>query len=170
MLIFKGMNSNLWFPYVCRGKFVWNRQIVCIRAGSNLAQVVILRVRNLEVKTTPLQVWTGPYGSSRFRFPELLDSRYMKVESLSTLRTGCLYSEVDISGTHFCERLSRPQGHSAAGKFMSIKIFGDPIRIRTLKLQACKPVAEPTASPRTASLKATDSNLSRYGEYLDWGV
>jgi hypothetical protein len=86
---------------------------------------------------------------------------------LSALRTGRLYPEEDISGTHFCERLNRPQGHSAAGRFMAIKILDDPIRIRTLKLPACKPVPQPTASPRTASLKVTDSNLSRDGEYLD---
>jgi len=132
--------------------------------------MVMLRVRNLEVKATPLQVWTGPYGSRRFRFPELLDNRYMKVERFSTLRTGRLYPEGDISGTHFCERLSRSQGHSAAGRFMSIKILDDPIRIQTLELPACKPLAQPTASPRTARLKVIDSNLSRDWEYLDWGI
>jgi len=28
----------------------------------------------------------------------------------------------NIPGTHFCYRLSRPQGHSAAGRIMSINI------------------------------------------------
>jgi hypothetical protein len=127
----------------------------------------MLRVRNLEVKAIPLQVWTGPYGSRSFRFPELLDNWYMKVERLSALRIDHLYPEGDISAAHFCERLSRPQGHSATGRFMSIKIPDDPIRFRTLELPACKQVAQPTASPHTASLKATDSNLSRDGENLD---
>ena len=30
--------------------------------------------------------------------------------------TGSLYHPEDTPGTHFCQRLSRPQGHSAAGK------------------------------------------------------
>ena len=38
-----------------------------------------------------LQVWTGPMGSRRLRFPEFLDSRHMKVVSLSAVNTGCLY-------------------------------------------------------------------------------
>jgi len=29
----------------------------------------------------------------------------------------------NIFGTHFCWRLSRPQGHSAAGRMMSMKKF-----------------------------------------------
>jgi hypothetical protein len=37
-----------------------------------------------------------------------------------------------ILGTHFCQRLGGPQGHSAAGKFRSIEKFNDFIgnRIR----------------------------------------
>jgi hypothetical protein len=30
-------------------------------------------------------------------------------------------------GTHFCQRLSRPQGHSAIGKIMSMKNSNDTI-------------------------------------------
>jgi hypothetical protein len=57
-----------------------------------------------------------------------------------------------------------------AGRFMSIQISDDPIRIRTLELPACKPLAQPTALPRTARLKVTDSNPNRDEEYRDWGI
>ena len=41
---------------------------------------------------------------------------HMKVVRLSILCTGRLYPPGHIPGTHFCERLSQPQGHSTAGK------------------------------------------------------
>jgi hypothetical protein len=45
----------------------------------------------------------------------------MKVVSLSALGTGRLYHPGNIPGTHFCYRLSQPQGHSAARTIMSMK-------------------------------------------------
>jgi hypothetical protein len=49
----------------------------------------------LEVKdtTNPIQTCTGPEGSWRLRLQEFLDSRHMKVVSLSALRTGHLYPQ-----------------------------------------------------------------------------
>ena len=38
----------------------------------------------------------------------------MKVLRLSALNTGRLYPPGNIPGTHFCQRLGRPQGHIAA--------------------------------------------------------
>jgi hypothetical protein len=45
----------------------------------------------LKDKAIPVQACTGPEGSRRLRFPDLLDSRHMKVVRLSALRTGHLY-------------------------------------------------------------------------------
>jgi hypothetical protein len=45
----------------------------------------------------------------------------MEVVSFSALGTGCLYPQGNIPGTHFCLRLSRPHGHCATGRFMSMK-------------------------------------------------
>jgi hypothetical protein len=55
----------------------------------------------------------------------------------------------NIPGTHFCERLSRPQGHSAAGRIMSMKNSSDNIGIRTRDLPTCSAVPQSTAPPRT---------------------
>jgi len=41
----------------------------------------------------PLQVWRDPYGSGRLSRPELLDSRHIKVLSLSAIGTGRLYPQ-----------------------------------------------------------------------------
>jgi hypothetical protein len=48
----------------------------------------------------------------------------MKVVRLSALRTGRLYPQGNIPGTHFCQRLSRTQGHSATGRIMSMTPSG----------------------------------------------
>jgi hypothetical protein len=64
---------------------------------------------------------TGPEGSERLDAPRFQDKRHMKAVRLSALHTGCLYPPGNIPGTHFCWRLSRPQGHSVAGRIMSMK-------------------------------------------------
>ena len=53
----------------------------------------------------------------------------------------------NIPGTHSCYRLSRPQGHSAAGRIMSMKNFNDTIGNRTSDLPTCSAVAQPNALP-----------------------
>jgi hypothetical protein len=80
--------------------------------------------------------------------PIFLDNWHMKVVRLSALRTGRLYPPGNIPGTHFCSRLSRPQGHSATERIMSMKNFNDTIGNRTRELPACSAVPEPTAPPR----------------------
>jgi hypothetical protein len=40
----------------------------------------------------------------------------------------------DIPGTHFCYRLIRPQGHSAAGRIKSMKNLNHPIGNRSRNL------------------------------------
>jgi len=53
----------------------------------------------------------------------------------------------NIPGTHFCYRLSQPQGHSAAGRIMSMKNSNDTIGNRTRDLPTCSAVPQPTALP-----------------------
>jgi len=43
-------------------------------------------------------------------------------------------------GTHFCQRLSRPQGHSATGRNMSLKNSNVTIGNRTRDLPVCSVV------------------------------
>ena len=59
----------------------------------------------------------------------------------------------NIPGTHFCQRLSQPQGHSAAGRIMSMKKSNDTIRNRNRDLLACSAVPQPTAPPRAPYLR-----------------
>ena len=72
---------------------------------------------------------------------------------MSALRTGRLYPPGNIPGTHFCQRPSRPQGHSAARRIMSMKNSNDTIWNRTRDLLVCSAVPQPNA-PQRAPLTA----------------
>ena len=65
----------------------------------------------------------------------------------------------NIPGTHFCQRLSQPQGHSAALRIMSMKNLCDPIGNRTRDLLACSAVPQPTACPVWAI---------KYAHFVHW--
>ena len=62
----------------------------------------------------------------------------------------------NIPGTHFCWRLSQPQGHSAAGRIMSMKISSDTIGNRIRDLPAYSAVPQPTAPPLAPILISTE--------------
>jgi hypothetical protein len=53
----------------------------------------------------------------------------MKVAGLSALRTGRLYPQRNVPGTHFCHRLSQPQDHIAARRIVLMKIPMTPLGI-----------------------------------------
>ena len=70
----------------------------------------------------------------------------------------------NIPGTHFCQRLSQPQGHSAAGRIMSMKNSNDTIGNRTRDLPVCSTVPQPTSSPRNPSYSNTRNKYNpRFG-------
>ena len=78
------------------------------------------RWREVKCKAVPLQAWSGPEGSRKLRFPDYMTTAQDggKIVSLThrpPLRPG------NAPGTHFCKRLSRPQGHGAIGRIMSMK-------------------------------------------------
>ena len=53
----------------------------------------------------------------------------------------------DIPGTHFCYRMNRPQGHTAAGRIKSIPMT--LITNQSRDLPACSAVPKPTVPPHT---------------------
>ena len=78
----------------------------------------------------------------------------MKVVT-SPLHTICLYPPGNITGTHFCWRLSQPQGHIVAGRIMSMKNSSDAIGNWTYDLLACSSFTEQSALLRTPSKDCT---------------
>jgi hypothetical protein len=57
-----------------------------------------------------------------------------------------------IPGTHFCQRLSRPQGHSAAGRIRSVQKCNDLNKKWTRDLPACSTLSQPTTLPRAPNV------------------
>ena len=87
------------------------------------------------------------------------DVEVPRISSQSAHDGGCVFIHTHlpslppgkISGTHFCWRLSRPQGHSAARKIRLTKNLSNPIANRTRDLPVCSAVPQPTEPPRTKS-------------------
>ena len=91
---------------------------------------------NVKGKAVPLQAWSGPEGSRKLRFTDFVTTAQDggKVDSPTHRPPLPLRN---ASGTHFFWRLSRPQGHSAIGRIMSMKNSNDTIWNRTSDLPIC---------------------------------
>jgi hypothetical protein len=87
-------------------------------------------------KAVPLQDWSGPEGSRKLRFRDFMttaqdDGKVVRLTHRPPLPPG------NTPGTHFCWRLSRPQGHSMTGRIMSLKNSDDTFGNRTRDLPVC---------------------------------
>ena len=96
-------------------------------------------VQLLKAKPVPLQAWSGLERSRKLRFSDFMTTAQNggKVVSLThrpPLPPG------NTPGAHFCWRLSRPQGHSATGRIMSLKNSNDTMGNRTRDLPVCRVV------------------------------
>ena len=122
-----------------------------------------LSIRNEQgkgkVKAIPVHAWTGPYGPRRLRPPEFLDNRHMKVARWSNLHIGRLYPPLpgDTPDTNFCNRLSRIQGHSAAGRIKSIIPLGIKLANFRLVAQCLKQPLPQRPLPPLPNTKDTSS-------------
>ena len=68
-------------------------------------------------KAVPLQAWTGPDGSRKLRLPDFVTAAQDGGKVVS-LRHRPLLPPGNTPGTHFCSRLSGPQGHSVIGRIL----------------------------------------------------
>jgi len=74
----------------------------------------------LKGKAIPLQAWSGPQGSRKLRFSDFVTTAQDGGKVVSRKHRSPLPLGNSL-GTHFYFRLSRPQGHSAIGRNMSMK-------------------------------------------------
>jgi hypothetical protein len=65
------------------------------------------------------------------------------------------------SDTHFCYRISRPQGQSAAGRSRSFEKSNNLIGNQTCNLPACSIVPQPTTLPRAPPIYTVMYNSLR---------
>jgi len=107
-----------------------------------------------ENKAIQLRAWTSPEGSKRLRLPISRHSAYEGGKVVSPTHRRPLPSG-NIPGTHFCYKLSQPQGHSAAWRIVSMKNVNDTIGNRTRDLPTCSSVPQTTMPPRSPIWHAT---------------
>jgi len=75
----------------------------------------------------------------KLRFPDFMTTAQNGGKVVSLTHRPPL-SPGNTPGTHFCYSLSRPQGHSAIGRIMSMKNFNDTIWNVTSDLSICNTV------------------------------
>ena len=90
-------------------------------------------------KAVPLRAWSGPEGSRKLRFPDFVTTAQEGGKVVSLKHRPHL-PPGNPPGTHFCYSLSRPQGLSAIGRYMSMKNSNDTIWDRTRDLPICSTV------------------------------
>jgi hypothetical protein len=79
-----------------------------------------------EDTAVPLHAWNGPDCSRKLRFPDFMTTAHDGGRVVSLMHRPPL-PPGRAPGTHFCQRLIRPQSHSAIGRIMSVKNSYDPI-------------------------------------------
>jgi hypothetical protein len=89
----------------------------------------------------PLTGRVGLQICETLRFSHFLYNRLIDRGEVVSLNRLPSITPRKIPGTHFCQRLSRPQGHSAAGRIKSIEKSNDLIRDRTCNLWASSTVS-----------------------------
>ena len=108
-----------------------------------------------KAKSNPITDLDRPRGFQEVEAPRFQDSRHIKMVTFLALHTGRFYPQEIFPGTHFCQTLSRPQGHSAARRIMSMKNSNDTIGNRTRDLPTFSAMPQPTAPRRTPRSEAS---------------
>jgi len=67
-------------------------------------------IKILKGKAVPLQCWSGPEGSRKLRFPDYMTTAQDGGKVVSLTHRPPLPT-ANAPCTHFCYRLSLPQGH-----------------------------------------------------------
>ena len=122
------------FHIFCREKTAkWNDTEMC--------------VFHVKGKAILLQAWTGPEGSRRFRLPffnTISTWRWLGCQPYALAAfTPLKYSWYSI----LLEMRSQSQGHSLAGRIMSMKNSSETIGNRTHALPTCSAVPQPACPP-----------------------
>jgi hypothetical protein len=119
----------------------------CFRSGISPHRIDWRELSDV-VGAVPATGHGGPLGCETSGLPHILDIRLTDGGEVVGLTHRPPLPPRKIPGTHFCQRLSRPQGHSAAGRIRSIETSNDLIGNRTCDLLACNIVPQPTTLPR----------------------
>jgi hypothetical protein len=101
------------------GKESWGKITASVKQEGTDCKEIKVRAKG-KGKAVPLQAWSGPEGSRKLRFPDYMTTAQDSGKVVSLTHRPPL-PPGNVPGTHFCQRLSRPQGHSAIGRIMSME-------------------------------------------------
>jgi hypothetical protein len=96
-------------------------------------------IRRSKGKAVPLQATSDPEGSRKLRFPNFMKTVKDDGKVFSPTYGPHLPPE-NSPGTHFCQKLSRPQGHNVIRRITSMKNSNDTVWDRTSDLPICSAV------------------------------
>jgi hypothetical protein len=130
--LFSGLPIFLPFP---GSNIRFSSKIVCLPVFPRDPQMTSACLN--ESKAIPVIGRGGPYSCETSRLPHFLDTRLTGCGEVVSPTCRPLFTPRKIPGTHFCQRLSRPQGHSAAGGITYIEKPSDLIRNRIRDLLVC---------------------------------
>jgi hypothetical protein len=99
-------------------------------------------------KAIPVTGHRGPWGCETSRLPHFLDNRLTDGGEVFSLTRRPPFTPRNIPGTHFCQRQSRTQNHSTAGRIGLIAKSNYLTGNRTRDLSACSIMPQPTTLPR----------------------
>jgi hypothetical protein len=115
-------------------------------ADHSLSHIIHLFFQSLKVevkvKQSHYSPWQAPRVPAGWGSQILRQSAHEGGKVVSSMHQPPL-PPGNILGTHFCERLSRPQGHSAAGRIMSMIKSSVTIGNWTCDLPVCSAVPQP---------------------------
>jgi hypothetical protein len=93
---------------------------------------------NIKGNAVPLQAWSGTEGSTKLSFPDFMTTAQDDGKVVSLTHRPPLPPGKYTWYSFLLE--STPQGHSATGRNMSLKIFNDTSGNRTRDLPVCSVV------------------------------
>jgi hypothetical protein len=99
-------------------------------------------------EAVPLTGHAGPKGCETSRLPYFLHNRLTEGGEVVSFARRPPFTPRNIPDTHFCYRMSRLQGHSAARRMRSFEKSIDLIGNRNRDLLACSTVPQPITLPR----------------------
>jgi hypothetical protein len=104
-------------------------------------------------KAMPLQTWTGPEGSRRLTLSDFKTFSTWMWRGCQPYTPAAFTPQAIFLVLILVRGWIDPEGHSAAGRIMSMKNSNDTIGNQTRDLAACSAVPKPTASLYASSKK-----------------